>query len=71
MLKKIRRWWAGELISPDDDPDSPIVFLPYQKRPAVVRYLEALRRFYKMHWQWLWSTAIGFGSLLVGILALR
>ena len=71
MLKKIRRWWAGELRLPDNDPDSPIAFLPYQKRPAVVLYLETLGRFYKAHWQWIWATLIGIANLVAAVLALR
>lgn len=64
MFKKIKKWWDGYLVDPNDNPNSGIILMPYIQRPFLARCSETLSKFYLNHWQWLWTTAIAVIALL-------
>lgn len=75
MLKWIRQWYSGrtEMLEFDNDPNSVVFVFPawithYHWTARIARSLVA---FHSKHWQFVWGTAIGVASLVVGILSLK
>ena len=71
MFKRLREWWAGKVIRPDNDPNSGVVFFPYIQRPFLARHYEALTKFVGANWQFLIGTAIGIVGLVLAYSALK
>ena len=71
MFQKIKDWWAGELINPNTDLESYIIFTPYMQRPFLARCLEILSNFVLANWQFLIGTGIGIAGLVLAYLALK
>jgi hypothetical protein len=76
MLKRIRAWYEGthKTIRHDNDPGSDVWFMPsfVTEYHWTARFAHALVEFYLRHWQWLWTTVIAVGGLMLSVyLALR
>jgi hypothetical protein len=76
MIKRIRAWYDGthKTIEHNNDPSSGVWFMPtfVTEYHWTARVAHALVDFYLRHWQWLWTTVIAVGGLMVSVyLALR
>ena len=62
MVKRLKAWWEGRYIPPDNPPGSDLVMLlgRYQ-RHWTSRFAHVLVAFYLREWKWIW----GFLAALV------
>jgi len=69
MLKTIKRWYQGETKIEEfkNDPNSFVFIMPqisteYHWSAKLARLLV---HFYREHWKWIWTVAIGLSGLLL------
>lgn len=71
MLERIRAWYNGtaKTIHCDNDPRSGVWIMPsfITEYHWTARVAHAIVEFYLKHWQWLWTTVIAVGGLMVSV----
>jgi hypothetical protein len=65
-MKWIRKWWDGEWVN-INEPDSRIVFMPYQEHHWTARAVRASLQFCAREWKWLIGIAIAIAAVIVRI----
>ena len=69
-FSRIKKWYQGKYIPPNNDPDSPIVFtFGRTKRPLVARVLSIIGTFWLNHWKFLLTFLLGLATLIVATIA--
>ncbi|HHQ4757400.1 hypothetical protein [Aeromonas hydrophila] len=75
MIKHIKDWYNGEVKIDEFDNDSdgslyimPMIYTKYHWTAKIARNIVS---FYLKHWQWVWTTTLGFFTLYAAILALK
>lgn len=64
MISKIKKWYEGEFVEYENDPNSLAVMIGgYYKKHWTAEMTEGLVIFYLAHWKWLW----GFAASVVGL----
>ena len=74
ITQRIANWYRGRYIPPpENDPDSSVVIISpgYYEQPLFAKILGAVWRFYRRHWQWVWSTVIALVGLYIAVLTLK
>jgi hypothetical protein len=71
--KKLAEWHRGEYVPLDreDDERFPVLSGGYYIQPPLARAIDALIRFYLIHWQWIWTTLIALVGLYLAVLSLK
>ena len=68
LWRRIKKWYEGEFIPPDNDPDDVIISLMgHMKRPFLALFISRAFEFSRAHWKWLIPTLIAFAGLMVAI----
>ena len=71
MFEKIRKWYEGEFVAHENDPNSFLVFTGgFYKRHWTAKAARSLVTFYLSHWQWLWSASLVIVGLYIAFLKL-
>jgi hypothetical protein len=66
MWKRLKTWYEGEYIPPENDPHSRLVFIVgHYKRPFLARVLSICFEFFSKHWQWCIGTALVIIALTI------
>lgn len=65
-MKWIRKWWDGEWVD-INEPNSLIVFMPYQERHWTARAVRDILQFCATEWKWLIGIAIAIAAVIVRI----
>ena len=66
--QRIKKWYKGVYVPPDNDPDDVVIFLMgHYDRPVLARVIDQCVAFSRLHWKWLIGTAIALIGLLVVI----
>lgn len=75
MIKHIKNWYNGEVKIHEFDNNSdgslyimPMIYTEYHWTAKIARNIVS---FYLKHWQWVWTTTLGFFTLYAAILALK
>ena len=72
LRTKLRRWYDGEFVPPDNPPGSYVVFLTgHYKRHWSSRVAHTLVDFYFKEWKWIWGTLIAVVGLVIAIAKLH
>ena len=72
LRAKLKRWYEGEYVPPDNSPDSGLVFLiGHYQRHWSSRFAHTLVDVYFKEWKWVWGSLIAVGSLIVAIAKVR
>ena len=68
VWERLKKWYEGEYVPHENDPDSPIVLIGgYTKRPWVAYAIDAALKFCTAHRKWLIGTVIALLALTVSI----
>ena len=68
MLGKIRKWYNGEFIAYENNPNSLVFFVGgYQKRHWASRAAHVVVDFWMKHWQWSIGTSLAVCGLLIAV----
>jgi hypothetical protein len=66
MNEIFRKWWEGTFTSHDNAHDSPLYFVGgYHKRHWSSKFAHVLVDFWMSHWQYIISTCIAVGGIVV------
>jgi len=58
-IGKIRSWYQGTYVEPQNDPRSMFVFMTgTYRRHWTARCARVFVEFYLRHWQWVWGTIV-------------
>lgn len=64
MISTIKKWYEGEFVEYENDPNSLVVMIGGDyKRHWTAEIARRLVAFYLAHWKWLW----GFVASLMGL----
>ena len=60
MLQKIKNWYQGKLIFPENEPDSGVIFVSpgYYEKPFMARVLSRFFVFWLKNWQFIVGTLV-------------
>ena len=67
LVNKIKKWYQGKLIEPDNDPDSIIFRFSHVERPLLAKILIILGKFWLNHWKWILMFLIGVAGVLIAL----
>ena len=62
----MHRWWTGELIMPDSDPDSGVFFVGgFHQRHWTARLAHKILGFLGREWKWVAGFAVAVAGLVI------
>ena len=66
LKKRIKEWWEGEFIPPQNPPDAPLIRLyGHHKRPLLALILTRLGKFWIDHWYKIIMILLGIITVLI------
>ena len=68
LIEKIRKWYEGEYIPSENDPDSSVVFVGgYYKRTSLASITRAVVEFHSKEWKWAIPVYLTIAGLIVAL----
>ena len=66
LKKRIKKWWEGEYIPPQNDPNSSLMrLLGHQKRPLLVLIVTRIGKIWIDHWYKIIMILLGIITVLI------
>lgn len=68
LIQKIRKWYEGEYIPYENDPNSSLVFVGgYYKRSLLANMIRAVLVFHSKEWKWVIPVYLTIVGLVVSL----
>ncbi|WP_206453533.1 hypothetical protein [Aurantimonas marina] len=67
MWQKIKDWYQGRYVEPQNDLDAIIFLQGHYERPPLARALSRIFQFWLDHWKWIIGTMIAITALGISI----
>jgi hypothetical protein len=71
MRKRVRDWWAGKYIPPENPPGSAVFFVQgsYEQH-WTSRVAHVISNFWLKHWQWCFGAVFATAGLIIAAMKL-
>ena len=60
MINKIKKWYQGKLVYPENEPDSGVIFISpgYYEKPFLAKFISLVIQFWLKNWQFMIGTLV-------------
>lgn len=66
MKERIRRWWVGEFVAPENDPNSDVIIITgHHERHWTSKTARAVLGFLSKEWKWVIGIALTITGLVM------